>query len=108
MMKSVSLLLLLGALGVSPAFAGSTGLADRAWQVKLPEGPRVEMALEADGTGRLTAGPVSSDISWTVANDELCIYGGMVGGLCMRLIAADDALLGVEPSGKRYTFLPAL
>ena len=79
MMKSVSLLLLLAAIGVSPAMAGSAGLADRAWQVKLREAPRVEMAFDADGTGRLKASPMTSDISWSVANDELCIYGGMVG-----------------------------
>ena len=65
-------------LAVSPVHASSEIQAvtdGAAWTANMPNGRTGNLTLNPDGTGRMKAGIMSRNITWTAENGKLCLHG---------------------------------
>jgi hypothetical protein len=76
-------------------------IADGApWTTIAPNGGKMRMTLNPDGTGRMKLGIMSRNITWTEKDDAICL-GGMPGGAarCVTFRPVEGGFAGTGSDG---------
>jgi hypothetical protein len=79
----------------------ATRIADGApWTTTAPNGGKMRMTLNPDGTGRMKLGIMSRAITWTEKDNAICL-GGMPGGAarCVTFRPIEGGFAGTGTDG---------
>ena len=93
--------------GVEPLLTPSAALAlladGRPWNGTRPDGGRVKMTFNKDGTGRFE-GPITRPLHWAAQGEEVCLALGFpLGEKCVRFAGSAAALRAYEGGTLAFT-----
>jgi hypothetical protein len=86
---------------VASAESYASRIADGApWTTTAPNGGKMRMTLNPDGTARMKLGIMSRKITWTEKDDAICL-GGMPGGAarCVTFRPIEGGFTGTGSDG---------